>query len=310
MPARPCPLCQSVENESVIDLEADEFCRTNGTYAASYRTMLGLTTPAIFSLVRCRYCAFTFSGTVPEPEFLTTLYDQVIRRESCIEGSENASGYARRLRYVAELLELAPSSQSFRALDFGSGLGVTTRILVACRVDSVGVDPSALRADYVTKAGITTFHSLASAAPHGPFSMLILDNVLEHLPSPRETITELSALMSKGAIAYVSVPSYEPERLTLEIAKRDAGHEIDMTLNPWEHLSYFSLLHLDQLMQFGGFLRLIARQRRHEPSVGLRAEAKPIPRIKNAAASSLRLAQWMITGSVSETTEHAFYRKT
>jgi len=289
-------MCGASDAESVLELEAAEFCKTNWTYSSDFRSLLGLPERAMFPIRRCRRCAMVFAGLLPDDAFLTTLYDRVIREADCIDGSENRASYARRLRYVAELIDLAPEGP---ALDFGSGIGVTLRILRACNIAAVGVDPSAMRREHSGNVVAT----LDDAAARGPFAMLILDNVLEHLPDPVGVVRRLSDVCVTNAVAYVSVPSYEREFLQKQIDAHRRGADVDMTLNPWEHLNYFTLEHLDRLMEGGGFRRLAA------PAIGLRAEKSAIARMKNSAASALRLARYALTGSGIGGTEHAFYRR-
>ena len=307
MQPRRCPLCGSNEHETVVELEADAFCRTNWTYSPDFRSILGIGERAVFPVVRCRRCAMVFASLLPDADFLNALYDRVIQKAECVEGSENRPGYARRLRYVAELLELAPAADPLRALDYGSGLGVTLRILRACGVEATGFDPSALRSDYVREHDLTIAGDRAALG--GIFAIVVLDNVLEHLSDPVETVEWLSGVTAPGTVAYVSVPPYEDAFLRAQVERHRRGEAVDMTLNPWEHLNYFSLEHLDALLARGGFRRLAARERTSPPAVGLRPERSAVRRSKNAAASMARLARYAIRGDVLATAEHAFYRR-
>ena len=307
MRERACPLCGSNERELVVELEAETFCRTNWTYSANFRKILGLPELATFPIVQCRVCGMQYAALLPDDAFLTSLYDRVIQREECIEGSENRGSYARRLRYVAELLDLAPDADPLRALDYGSGLGVTLRILATCGIDAVGFDPSALRGDYVRDRDLNVVGDVHALS--GPFGIVVLDNVLEHLPEPLAAMNVLREITAAGAIAYVSVPPYESDFMREQVERHRRGEAVDMTLNPWEHLNYFSLEHLDALMQRGGFRRLAARERIHEPPLGLRAERNRVRRWKNAAATMTRLARYAVRGDVMESASHAFYRR-
>lgn len=307
MRQRACPLCGSNDRELVVELEADAFCRTNWTYSSDFRAILGLPDRAPYPIVRCRLCGMHYAGLLPDDSFLAALYDLVIQRTQCIAGAENRESYARRLRYVAELLELAPVSDPMRALDYGSGLGVTLRILTACGVDAVGFDPSAMRLEYGRDRDLNVVGAIQTLA--GPFAIVVLDNVLEHLPDPSATLNVLREVTFAGTIAYVSVPSYEKDFLRAQVERHRRGEAVDMTLNPWEHLNYFSLNHLDTLMHRAGFRRLSARERVHAPDVGLRAERSRVPRLKNAAATMRRLARYAVRGETAASTHHTFYRR-
>jgi hypothetical protein len=84
---------------------------------------------------------------------------------------------------------------------------------------------------------------------------------------------------------------------------------LDMTLNPWEHLNYFTLEHLDALMARIRFRRLTASDRAASPSIGLRAERSLGSRLRNGLASTLRLIRYVVDGDVLATAAHAFYRR-
>lgn len=296
---RRCPLCGG-RGTTLIAPEAAEFSRTNFTYAEKFRQLLGLDDPARFPIDRCTQCGFVYAAELPPPEFLDVLYDVVIDRDRCIEGSENRSGYARRLRYVADLLDLAPAGDP-RALDYGSGLGVTLRIFRTVNVPAIGFDPSALRRDYSGEDVVTGDPN--ELRRHAPFTIVVLDNVLEHVPDPVATLAFLGEITAAGTVAYVSVPPYDEPFLQRQIAAHREGRPLDMTLNPWEHLNYFSSASLDALMERVGFARIARAE------IGLRAETQPKARMKNALASMPRLAKWALRGRALASAEHAFYRR-
>jgi hypothetical protein len=300
---RACPLCGSSEARTILDPEAAAFCRTNWSYAADAGAILGLDAAARFPIVECARCGLVRALLLPSDEFLSTLYDRVIQREACVAGSENRDSYARRCRYVADLVELA--APGARALDFGSGLGVTQRILQACGVECIGYDPSALRQDYGRGYELEVLSDREALAGRGPFGILVLDNVLEHVPDPVATVTFLRSLAAPGAVVYVSVPPYEPAMLERQIAAYRAGQPLDMTLNPWEHLSYFSRRTLDATMARGGFTPIPPPG---PPGLGIRRETAAVARMKNSLASLPRLLRWGLRGRELESAEQRYYR--
>lgn len=243
---------------------------------------------------------------LPDDDFLRCVYEQVIRQEDCVAGSENRDSYSNRLRYLATLLALAPEEP--RALDFGSGAGVSSRILAACDAQVTAYEPSAGRCEYAKTRNIQVVTSIAEVRSHAPYSIVILDNVLEHVPEPRSTMRLIREVLADGAFVYVSVPSYEPRSLARQLNAHLRGEALDMTINPWEHLNYFSLTHLDLLMGEAGLSRLRAADLPEQPPIGLRPEKSFLGRSKNSAASIVRLARYICKSEALASTERAFYR--
>lgn len=311
MPAftpRACPLCGSSEGEIVLEPEAAEFCRTNWSYDQRWREILGLPNPAVFPLRRCASCGLVYAALLPDDEFLNTLYDRVISGKLCVEGSEHDQSYANRLRYVADLLQLGSNTQA-KALDFGSGAGVTLRIFEACNVEAVGYEPSELRAEYSRQAGSHVVTVLQDLMDEAPFTIVVLDNVLEHLPAPAQSMKLISSITAPDAVAYVSVPNFDDPIMRREITRHGRQEDLTMTVNPWEHLNYFSPVTLDRLMAETGFAPIAAPQLPHPPDIGLRPEETTLRRIKNGSASAARLLRWIATGEGHSIIERRFFRR-
>jgi SAM-dependent methyltransferase len=306
---RACPLCGSTKGAIILSPEAAEFCRANWSYDPRWRELLGLPPRAQFPLRRCSSCALVYATLLPDDDFMRTLYDQVIVPELCVEGSEHSQSYSNRLRYVADLLQLTTTKRKARALDFGSGAGVTLRIFEASNIDAVGFEPSESRADYSRKAGSQMVSRLQALTDEAPFTIVVLDNVLEHIPCPVETLHLIGSITAPDAVAFVSVPNFEDAVLRREIERHRRGEELTMAINPWEHLNYFSRMTLDRLMAQGGFQPITGAELPHPPDIGLRPEHSSINRINNSLASTARLLRWMATGESHGIVERRFYRR-
>jgi hypothetical protein len=303
---RCCPLCASEDARTLARLRAEEFCGANWTYVPQWREIVA-SGDETFPIVACGRCGFVYAELVPDDAFLELVYERVIDPAKCVEGSEKRDSYSRRLRYVAETIDLAPDAELV-ALDYGSGVGVTTRILASCGVRTIAFDPSASRVAYSGERNATIVSERDALRERGPFSIVILDNVLEHLPDPVEAVRFVASLCVRDAIVFASVPGYEPSRLQVELDAHERGAAIDMTFNPWEHLNYFSTATLDALMSMGGFQRVPAARQVSAPNIGLRAEASTSARVKNVAASAVRMLGYVARGEAVVSAEHAFYR--
>jgi len=305
-PIRSCPACDSPTKEMLFELAPEQFCSANWTYRENYRELLSLSDDARFPVDRCRACGFVYARLLPSEEFLSVVYDRVIAPDLCADGSENKQSYARRMQYVAMLLLLAPERNPLRALDFGCGLGVTLRFLQMAGVDAVGYEPSRDRANRVGEAGF----NVASECDEiiGPFDLIVCDNVLEHVPKPLDTLRFFASLSRPGTVLYVSVPNYEPSFVEQQRDAWRSSRRLDMSLNPWEHLNYFSLTHLDQMLSRSGFDAIVPPDLPGHVDIDLRPERRFAPRIANGIASTVRLLRYVWRHQSHRTVNQVFYR--
>lgn len=306
---RACPVCGTQDGSTLFQLNASQFCRANWTYAENYNELLGLSGKESFPIDRCDACGFVYTRLLPSDDFLRLVYDRVISFRECHAGSENATGYARRMRYVATLIDLCDRKEDIHAFDFGCGLGVTLRLLRSVNVTAIGYDPSPVRIDSIKAPGVTVLRTLDEIESlHKKFDIVICDNVLEHVPEPSKTINLIAALCKPGTVLFVSVPAYEEAFIKRQLDLMDKGEMIDMTLNPWEHLNYFNRFSLDHMLLKEGFEAVKASELPDHVNIGLRPEAKGINRLKNGLASTMRMIRYVALGDTARSVEHSFYR--
>jgi len=304
---RPCSFCGSDMRHVLFDLTAEQFCSVNWTYGKNYTEVLQICKDQRFPVDRCGDCGFVYARLLPPSTFLSRLYDEVIDPEACRKGSENPQSYARRMGYIATMLALSPEKVPLRALDFGCGLGVSVRLLQAAGVEVVAYDRSETRIEAAKATDCIVAEREHELIELAPYDILICDNVLEHVPNPHNTLEVLSSVSAPDAVLYVSVPSYEKGFVHRQLNALKKGLAVDMTLNPWEHLSYFDLDHLDRLLQRHGYFPILACQLPVHVDIGLRAEVEPLNRLKNTLASLPRMVRYALLGQSLRSVESAFY---
>jgi len=102
----------------------------------------------------------------------------------------------------------------------------------------------------------------------GPYHLICCNQVLEHVPSPIETLNLINRLMSDEAVGYFCVPNYKEETLQGQLFALRNGRPIPKELNPWEHLNYFTPYRFRYLISkcnfdIVPFPELIPRRRRN-----------------------------------------------
>ena len=129
-------------------------------------------------------------------------------------GPEFAPGFARQiLSTVRSVVDRDPST--FDALDVGSGYGYTSAELARSCRSVVGIEPSpelhasALRLLETSQVTNLVYRqqSIYELTDRDLYDLVVLDNVLEHLPDQGEALRRISDAMRPGACLYILVPN-------------------------------------------------------------------------------------------------------
>lgn len=307
---RCCPCCGETNSHTLFNLKASEICASNWSYSLNYQNILKLEPEACFPIERCLSCDFIYAGLLPSEEFLNLLYDKVIDVQLAEEGSKDSGDFARRLRYVAQLPQLVENQKNIKLLDYGSGYGITSKLLNLIDIDVYAFDSSQSRTSIVKDSGVQIINDLDEFSQHAPFDIVVCDNVLEHVADVHKIIELFSKIIMPNGILYVSVPSYENSLVERLLADQTNGCLSEMSLNPWEHLNYFDLHHLDSMMMTHSFIPLKQSELPEAIDIGLRSKLSHIKKWKNGFASFKRLFLYLISGSALHTVNSRFYKLT
>jgi SAM-dependent methyltransferase len=98
----------------------------------------------------------------------------------------------------------------------------------------------------------------------GSADLLVMDNVIEHLPRPLETIGELGTYLAPGGRIVIVTPNMESGHFRL------LGRRWTPELAPHAHIYLFTVDSLCRLVEFAG-LRVETTGNFHEPGAGARA---------------------------------------
>lgn len=307
MVKRVCPMCGSARSRAVIHLSAQEIVKANWSYRQDKLADMGIDPKSRFSIHECSGCAFVYAGDLPSQDFLAFVYDELIDVEAARHESYSRHNLATRMEYLATLMRLVRDGD--KVLDFGCGFGPTLALLKNAQgIETVGFETSPARAAKLEEWHPLIVRDADALQAHGPFNAVILDNVLEHVPDPRQTMHLISDVCTEDAILYVSVPDISAEYLKSQIYLNQNSKFLGMDINPWEHLNYFDLAHLDALMNQSGFVALRQAALPGEVRIGLRPEIQTGTRVRNTAASMLRSARYAWTGDALPSVNRRFYQ--
>lgn len=201
-----------------------------------------------YSIVACRSCGFTYARDLPSRE----QYEQYYRSnlKYTYQGSrDGAEALFQMHRPSFEMVDRHVEDKASRILDIGCATGELLALFDRAGYSSLmGVDPTPECAAIANKLyGLDVRSAVLSEISTDPFDVVLLANVLEHVPNLREALGHIVSVVKPGGLLFVQVP--------------DAGHfGIDIT-EPFlefsiEHINYFTAASLKNLLASVG-IRLL-----------------------------------------------------
>lgn len=231
----PCNLCGSDEQRP--------FCPENG-----------------LGLVQCVHCGLVYVSPRPEPHELYALYGETYfhNDESGVVGYTNYLKDEANIRqtFAGRLKHLGRFIQPGQALDVGCAAGFFLDeahkqgwLVQGLDVSNFAVEYVKQRFGYDIRQGSLT--EVDFPAEH--YDLITMWDVIEHVPDPKAYIERAAALLKSGGLFALATPDVDslPARLT---GKRWVGYKLSE-----EHVYYFSIRTLSQMLEAAGFEVLDAR---------------------------------------------------
>jgi 2-polyprenyl-3-methyl-5-hydroxy-6-metoxy-1,4-benzoquinol methylase len=165
-----------------------------------------------FTVKQCTSCMLGITSPRPEEKILGSYYES----QEYISHSGKSSGGIGWIYNIARFFSLrwkkniiSQFSQTGSTLDFGCGSGQFLNALQKYNWNITGVEPSEFaRKKAAVLNGNTIYGSLAEI--HGKeFDTITAWHVIEHVPSPLQTIQQLKSHLKKSGTIFIAVPNYQ-----------------------------------------------------------------------------------------------------
>ena len=205
-----------------------------------------------FTVIDCDACRFKHIVPIPTPAELEQVYgheyyatEKPLYIQRHLEDREWLNlVYAERY----DLFERVLGTGQRTLLDVGSGPGMFLRHGVERGGWTVrGLEPSSQAASHSRSLGLDVtqaFLNDATAATLGRFDVVHLNEVLEHVPDPREVLRVIDTLLNPGGLVALMVPNdYSP----FQAALRTAGFD-PWWVAPPHHVNYFDVPSIQRVL--------------------------------------------------------------
>jgi SAM-dependent methyltransferase len=230
---RPCPVCRRASTEV---LYRQKFAHLEGNLLDGYW------------VVRSD-CGMIYADGIPEQSVFDTYY----RERSKYDRPRVPESEKKRVEQT--VADFAPFILSpGRVLDIGCGSGAFLKTLLASScgptLDALGVDPSPACVAAARQLGIPAITGTITSIEkvYFPFDAIFLIGVLEHIRELDPAVERLAELLSPGGRIFVEVPDCSV------YSTEDAPFQ-EFSI---EHINFFTLESLRNLMSLRGFYRIAA----------------------------------------------------
>ena len=175
--------------------------------------------PDIYTDVKCTTCGTVRLFPRPSTETMNRAYgpQTYARAEENDNGSDGESGLAARLNLFFDkqagraeaALAVSPAAPR-RLLDVGCGDGRFLQAMQKRGWETVGLETDLVAANLARHRTGSVIHETpleTADLPEGAFGMVSLLHVLEHVPDPRQTISEAFRLLVPGGVLLLALPN-------------------------------------------------------------------------------------------------------
>ena len=208
-------------------------------------------------VIDCQMCGFRHVVPLPSTEDLLATYAQEYYRDEkptyLSHASEDYEWASLAFRDRLDIFETHLSPDRRALLDVGSGPGYFLKYASDHGWTARGIEPSHQAARHSRELGLDVteaFFGRETAPQFRESDVVHMNNMLEHVPNPKELLAEAAKVLSPGGLICVSVPNdYNPFQ---EILREEAGFQ-PWWIVPSHHLNYFTFDSLSILIQSVGF---------------------------------------------------------
>jgi len=163
-------------------------------------------------------------------------------------------------RILRQVIQISPDAKTL--LDVGCGLGTTVLISRELGFTAQGIEPNPYAVRYAKEnLSLDLIQAYFSADLFDTkFDVMIVDNVLEHITSPRAFIKEVFSLLNKRGILYLAVPDRRGGILRIIYSLLFPRNKFSLFLDNDVHINQFSQKSILKLIEpYGATLLRVLR---------------------------------------------------
>jgi len=217
----------------------------NKSYDVVWNNATSWLSKGVFRIVKCRECKLVYLSPRPSQKIISKYYEPDSYWGFNIYDFETKADYLERDKVYGFLYKDTIARKQFGTiLDIGAGTGLFLTKYKEKGWETIGVELSKEACEYAKRVyGMTLINGdfLKHSFPKNKFDLVTLNNSLEHIHSPKETLKKISSLLKDGGLLLITVPNFN------SIGSKIFGKEW-YALQPPTHLYHFTPESLTSLL--------------------------------------------------------------
>lgn len=219
------------------------------TDAMQLRTIKKGTAYALCKSLFCKGCGHLFVNYRFDDDEMRRLYKDYRGKEYCSLRAQYEPGYASQNAALSHGMPYRPSVEAFlysllppcklNILDWGGDTGRNTPFVDKASIVHI-YEPSGIKPEFHNAVNVS---NAGDFLPH--YELVVLSNVLEHMPWPEHTVKAVVDYMSTTSVLFVEVPF---EAIQCEAAADGPRRRSLLKLHWHEHINFFSKESLAKLL--------------------------------------------------------------
>ncbi len=253
-----CPVCSSTSSKSIFNRSFNEelikeYMNVGYQGNADIRFLEDIK----FEIVKCNRCNLSYQKYVLDEKRLNELYNKWIDPRLAQEWNEdgkieNKRTYTFILNFAK--IHLKKESAKIKILDYGAGFGDSLLLAKGMGFDTYAYEYSTERIHFLEEKGIKTIDDKNEML----FDFIIVNQLLEHVTYPDETLKIIISKLNKNGLVYIAVPNCPRIEKKLEKienikdAKKLQQYLSDASVAAFQHINFFTSYNLKLLFKEHG----------------------------------------------------------
>jgi len=247
-----CPVCDSIKLEKLLSwpfIDDKVWGFIDDYYDG--RVPLSKLENIDYTLLECSFCEVIFQEYILSPKNMGHLYETWISADESLAKKQSVSinvinDFRCIINVISSLLNKKPEEIS--VLEYGMGWGVWLYEAKKLGYVVTGVELSERRLAYTKERGIKVIADITEEK-EGAYNYIYMNQILEHVSAPANTLQELKRLLHPDGVIHMSVPQGRYIKSKLKKLNWCASKDC---VQPLEHINCFNRKTLIKMGEVAG----------------------------------------------------------